>query len=494
MTGTPGSGVAPSSRSFPREHVQVPRSLLRSPSHGALAVAVWAMYETLMPRVLGGGRAPAFARRCWVAETLGVSEKTLDGARRELLADGSGGPWLARSSPLGAKRAVRHAALRLPRETGEPYVAVPAWTLDLLSACGEPGRHVSPSAWRTYALLLLVRQGGPEESLETSVAYLGSLLNASADTGRRRLRELERAGLVEVTARRGGRLLVRPVLDPDEAAQVVVTYASQGRRHTISPSQPRAFTPGKDGQSPLADPGTPQKAHDHKTSSLDVSRPPAAGDVQVVDGHPRDSGRPISPMRPTSQALRDSVAARQAAELYRQAVPTPLAQRIPAFGRRRVLAAIVAELAARTPVELAERIGRRWEPWRWRDDITDPTAVAITIVRRGYHCPDVRCEEHHRLDTGQACAACAQIASVIVRRRAGAPDSGEDVDAGSTSSGSPPGLAPAPEVPAAQSSQPPTAATTKPGNPPYENSAYRAARAAVDALRRRRQHPLNQRC
>jgi hypothetical protein len=45
------------------------------------------MYETLMPRALGGAKAAAHARRCWVAEALGVSEKTVDGARRELLAD-----------------------------------------------------------------------------------------------------------------------------------------------------------------------------------------------------------------------------------------------------------------------------------------------------------------------------------------------------------------------------------------------------------------------
>ncbi|MBB5082346.1 hypothetical protein [Nonomuraea endophytica] len=73
----------------------MPRSLLRSASHDALAVVAWAMYETLMPRALGGGRAPAYARRCWVADALSVSEKTLDGARRQLLAeDVPGGPWL----------------------------------------------------------------------------------------------------------------------------------------------------------------------------------------------------------------------------------------------------------------------------------------------------------------------------------------------------------------------------------------------------------------
>ncbi|MFD1541894.1 hypothetical protein [Nonomuraea guangzhouensis] len=163
-------------------YVQVPSALLRSPLYGALSVAAWAMYETLMPRGLDGGRAPARARRCWVADALGVSEKTLDGARRELLADVAGGPWLARSSPLGAKRAVRHAALRLPRDTGDSYVKVPAWTLDLLSASCEAGRRISPSAWRLYALLL-VNRGRADQPLETSVGYLGGLTPAAAGYG-----------------------------------------------------------------------------------------------------------------------------------------------------------------------------------------------------------------------------------------------------------------------------------------------------------------------
>ena len=164
-----------------------------------------------------------------------------------------------------------------------------------------------------------------------------------------------------------------------------------------------------------------------------------------------------------------------------------LAQAIPALGRRRVLAAVAAELTARTSAELAERVCRRWEPWQWRDDIVDPTAVAITIVWRGYDCPDVRCEEHHRLGTGQACAACAQIAAEIVRRRAGKPNLGEHAPAGSASPSRP---APAHEVLAALSpepSRPLMAAMTNPVGSPYENTAYRAARAAVDALHRRGQ-------
>ncbi|MFI9553173.1 hypothetical protein [Nonomuraea endophytica] len=440
-----------------------------------------------MPRALGGGRAPAYARRCWVADALGVSEKTLDGARRQLLAaDVPGGPWLARSSPRGAKRAVRHAALRLPRASGEPYVAVPGWTLDLLSASVEAGRRISPAGWRLYALMLAASREA-DRPLETSVGYLGGLLGASPDTGRRRLRDLERAGLVEVTGRRGGRLLVRPVQDPDEAAATAVTYATQGRRHTSSPSQPRALTPGRTGQSPLADAGSPQKSHDHKTPQLDAFLPPAAGDLQVVDRSSPRSGGKVSPVRARPRAAGDAATARQAAEVYRHAVPATLAQAIPAFGRRRVLAAIAAELAIRTPAELAERIGRRWQPWRWREDITDPAAVAITIVRRGYDCPDLRCEDHHRLDTGRPCAACAQIATEILHRRTGPQDAenaeNAEVDACPTD---PAPAAPRPvrEIlgkPTSMPADPPAATATNP-SPPHTNAAYRAARAAVDAL------------
>jgi hypothetical protein len=174
--------------------------------------------------------------------------------------------------------------------------------------------------------------------------------------------------------------------------------------------------------------------------------------------------------------------------MYRRAIPMALAQGIPAFGRQRVLTAIAAELTSRTPAELAERIRRRWEPWQWRDDIDDPTAVAITIVRRGYPCPDLRCEQHHRLDTGQACAACTQIAGETARHRTGAPDHGQHPDA---ISARPSGPAPIREVLAAarssQPSLPSTATTTNPAIPPSANATYRAARTAVDALHRRNQ-------
>jgi hypothetical protein len=71
----------------PRGYVQIPRSLLYSESHGGLAVWTWAMYETLMALGMGGGRAPAVARRQYLAERAGTSTSALDDARRELLAN-----------------------------------------------------------------------------------------------------------------------------------------------------------------------------------------------------------------------------------------------------------------------------------------------------------------------------------------------------------------------------------------------------------------------
>ncbi|MEV5408610.1 hypothetical protein AB0K60_07205 [Thermopolyspora sp. NPDC052614] len=132
-----GGILEPSHRPYARGHIQMPKSLLRSPDHSALAVVVWAYYETLtVPRIEGGVRGPrrvAQIRRGVVADALGVSDKALDRARRELFhQDVPGGAWLSRSRPRGFQRSVLHSVLRLPGRTGEPYARVPNWTLDLV--------------------------------------------------------------------------------------------------------------------------------------------------------------------------------------------------------------------------------------------------------------------------------------------------------------------------------------------------------------------------
>lgn len=247
----------------PRGHVQVPRSLLYSERHGGPAVWAWAMYETLMPHGLGGGRAQAVARRRYVAERAGTSTGALDDARRELLAAAPGGPYLSRSTPRGAKRSVKHAALRLPRETGEPFSPVPSWTLNLVWAGRRrPSGRVSPDVWRLYAACVdrACRTADPR-AFDATVGRLGAALHASPDTGRRRLAELEAAGLVEVTERSGGRLSIRVVLDAAEAAEI---YASEGRRRVEprrDPSRIAALTPARTGTHLLQIPALHKSHH-----------------------------------------------------------------------------------------------------------------------------------------------------------------------------------------------------------------------------------------
>ncbi|MET8146354.1 hypothetical protein ABZU32_39110 [Sphaerisporangium sp. NPDC005288] len=385
------------------------------------------MYETLMPRALGGGRAPSRARRVWVADALGVTERGLDAARRELLAAGEHGPWLSRSAPRGAKRSVLHLALQVPSQTGGTYAAVPAWTLALVRG----GRHrpegtISPDAWRLYALGELTRR--QRDAFEASVRFLAGLLDVSADTARRRVMELEAAGLWRVAERPGAALLIRPTLTPQQAEATASAYAEYGRASTADPSQPDALTPRNQTHSPLATRRTPlESAPFESVSQESTDAPPAVGALQVggTDAWPADAGRrkkSAAKGRATPRRPRPRAVDRRAAELYR-ALPPELTARIPEHGRRRVVEVLAGELAERSPAELAERIAARAEHWRYRlAEVTEPVAVAITIARRGYDCVDVRCEDHVRLDTGQPCGACAETARQITERRLAASE------------------------------------------------------------------------
>lgn len=403
----------------PRGHVQVPRSLLYSTDHSALAVWAWATYETLMPHRLGGGRDPAFAGRQFIADRARVSTTALDDARRELVAPTSGGPFLSRSAPPGAKRRVEHMALRLPRETGEAFAPVPSWTLGLVWAGRRrPEGRLSPETWRLYAACVDRACGnGRPQTFEATVGRLGFKLQASQATRRRRLAELERTGLIEVTEQSGGWPSIRVILDAEEAAGVAETYAREGRRRAEprqKPSHIAALTPHKNRQKPFAASGTPQESPSKKTPVEETPALPAVGEhtrrsarTRMTaeagnSGTPR-KGRP-TPKRPRRQVLR------AAAAVYR-ALPAELTRRIPLHGSRRVLAAISAELEHRTPAELAARITGNWEHWRYRltvdEPVRNPVALAIRLTRRGLDCPDVRCEDGHQLNLDAPCKACA---------------------------------------------------------------------------------------
>jgi hypothetical protein len=430
-------------------HVQLPRALLESRAHGPLAVVLWAHYEDLAAPGIGG-RAPARMRRARVGEAYGIGTTTVDAARRELLADGAGGAWLSRSAPLGCKRAVRHLALRRPRESGQRYVRVPQWTRERVWAgrgTKGPGR-VSPAAWRLYARLI-ARTGDAGGLTDASVRELGALLWASPDTGRRRLAELEAAGLVAVTERPGGRLTLRVIVDQGEAEEAAARYAEHGRERgepRQDPPQIAALTPRSVRHSPPAPSGTPQDAPPSGGASCgDASGAPACDDVQVGGGRaarPEAGGSGAhsksgpTPRRPRVAPERIAVAA----AVYR-ALPAALRERIPEHGSRRVLHAIAAELEHRTAEELAARIGERWQTWAYRThEIDDGTAVAFAVVRRGYECPDVRCEAGERLDTGRPCGACA--AARATAAAAAAPEEAGPAAAGpSTPTPTPPPVA-----------------------------------------------------
>ncbi|WP_242903718.1 winged helix-turn-helix domain-containing protein [Actinomadura terrae] len=401
----------------PRGHVQIPRSLIYSPTHSALAVWTWAMYETLMPHALNGTRAPAIARRSFLAERANTSTTALDDARRQLLTPTQDGPYLSRSTPRGAKRSVLHAALRRPRETGERYAPVPAWTLDMVWA----GRHrpagtISAEAWRLYtAAVDRAHRNGKPTPFDTTTARLAAALNTSQPTARRRLAELEAAGLIEATARPGGWLTLRVVLEEDDATQTAEHYATHGRRHANphrNPSHVAALTPLKNRHTPLPTTGTPQETPPTYSPPEEPPPLPAAGAYSNQSAQTPETGKAGKPTHHQQDRRTPTRIPRAAIDLYR-ALPPALTHQIPEHGSQRVLKAIAAELQHRTPAELANRITRNWDHRRYHitdtDPIRDPVAVATRLVRRGHHCPDVRCEDGHQLDLNTPCKACAQV-------------------------------------------------------------------------------------
>ncbi|MEU6721564.1 hypothetical protein ABZ897_59860 [Nonomuraea sp. NPDC046802] len=498
-----------------RARTQIPCALIdpaQRPDAMGLDALVWALYESLMTGKGGAVRGAAVAGRDWVAGELDIALRTLDEARARLI----NGGWL-KCTGRGAKRTSWHYAARIPRVTDGCYVEVPAWWAKRAQAARKQADgttrpasdYVRPDAW--WLLVRIAEKAGRGRCLDggrgrpgVTVAYLAGLIGAtSGKTGQRRLAELEAAGLVDVAARPGGRLIVRPVTDPEEAAELAARYAREGRRtepqnsrmtaESQGPHEPR--TPDRIRDSPRTEsathPGQNPRVHRSHLQSSHLQGShlglPAVGEVQVVGARASsaDAGRqdqihaaetpvatpapeipwtapsgpesgneggagpdrPVIALRPVSgdhsastSRHRRTPVDRVAAEVFR-AVPAPLADLLPEHGKRRVLAAIAAELATghRSPAELADRIAGRGEVWRCHvEDARDITAVVIgDVVRRGYHCPDVRCEDHANLDTGLDCRACQAIKAEQTRTRLSATQTPEPPLSGTGTPGEP---------------------------------------------------------
>ncbi|MEV4382195.1 hypothetical protein [Streptosporangium sp. NPDC049644] len=252
----------------------------------------------------------------------------VDDARRRLITAG----WLARGSHQGHRR-VPHYAVGRPQETRAAHMEVPAWWGQRVQVAHSPGDKaparppsgcIRPDAW--WLLVRMAEEmtsrtglldGGPKAKHRgVTTTYLAGLIGArSSDTGARRVAELEAAGLVEVTARRGGRLIVRPITDPAVAAAQAVRYARDGRRIEAPPPGRKTVTAG---QNPAVDP--PQNPAVHKESqlqgeptSVEPGLPLAVGaDLAVAGaGGAADAERPNQPPNEMPEAV-DDVAAGEA--------------------------------------------------------------------------------------------------------------------------------------------------------------------------------------
>ncbi|WP_155127528.1 hypothetical protein [[Actinomadura] parvosata] len=98
------------------------------------------------------------------------------------------------------------------------------------------------------------------------------------------------------------------------------------------------------------------------------------------------------------------------------ALPLGWQARMSETERERVLTAIETELRkGRTAAELSARVRRRLTVWRGLP-VRRPVAAALTVVRRGYHCPRPECEDHV-LPSGHACLACVSIGAQVNEAR-----------------------------------------------------------------------------
>ncbi|QXJ27055.1 hypothetical protein AGRA3207_007852 (plasmid) [Actinomadura graeca] len=163
------------------------------------------------------------------------------------------------------------------------------------------------------------------------------------------------------------------------------------------------------------------------------------------------AGRPTAGMATITARARRRAArpgwldrTRSVAEVW-QALPAELTGRLAGHEADRLAAELARQLDHRTPAELADRIARHWDYWRYKivAEVTrSVAAVAFKIIRRDFQCPDVRCEDRWHLDQDAPCKACALAASE--RRAAHAPQGAAERPAAPAAACDPPAPSPPP--------------------------------------------------
>lgn len=195
---------------------------------------------------------------------------------------------------------------------------------------------------------------------------------------------------------------------------------------TESPGDPGTDSPLPTGSNPGTDSPHPP---DSESPAQGLTVPQPSKTPSEIPSELAPSARSAADVRRTgagsgARANGGSAAPRKTPNLTREqraalrvieaALPRPLlaqlpGQRIPSNNHRAVLAA----LDARTPEQIAQRIGRRWVGWgfepAWFDGrIRNPIGAAMALLGPTPYCPDPSCEDGVMVDTGAECRSCLE--------------------------------------------------------------------------------------
>lgn len=160
-------------------------------------------------------------------------------------------------------------------------------------------------------------------------------------------------------------------------------------------------------------------------------RQPAGGyaRARVQQREAPDPGRPAAgkpntpPPRPTRRPGQRPAWLDRVTEVTAvwQTLPAELVELLAGHETDRLAAEIARQLEHRTVTELAERIARHWDYWRYKlvaGLVRQPVAIAFRLVRRDFDdCPEIRCEDRWNIDQDQPCHHCTMIGTTIIDNR-----------------------------------------------------------------------------
>ncbi|MGW3445618.1 hypothetical protein [Streptomyces sp. NPDC001076] len=183
--------------------------------------------------------------------------------------------------------------------------------------------------------------------------------------------------------------------------------ATPGRTDAATGGRIHAATPGRmDAAVKDLEEGSEEESGEiapSARSAADVRRTGAGSSARAHSGSAAPSKKPSL----TSEQ-------RTAVRAVEAALPRPLlaqlpGRRLPGNNHRAVLAA----LDARTPEQIAGRIGRRWVGWGFEPAFYDglirnPIGAAMALLGPTPYCPDPSCEDGVMVDTGAECRACLE--------------------------------------------------------------------------------------